>query len=187
MKIGIVLIVILATLGYFGFATQQAKDVSAYTDNEASFTIDLPQGWAVFSKEVSESVSSTWFQSASSTNATSSIQLAIERFKRTSDMNKTIKTFGTGPFTQGLIESLWVDLGLDIKKNEIVKIGDESFVHIHSTYVGKDTKREVTQHMFFIFTDLYYYRIGVDAYTDVWKKYQGDVMKSVYTFKVLSQ
>lgn len=186
IKIAAALLLVLVILVYVGLSSQSSRVLNAYEDKEIGFSIDLPKGWEVASKEVSNTVSSTWFNVASSSNASvPSVQFAVERFKRTPDMNKIIGNFGTGPFVQGLIESLWVDLGLDIKKNESVKIGDKSFVHIYSTYVGKGTKKEVTQHMYFIFTDLYYYRIGVDVYTDDWAKIGEEILKSVQTFKIL--
>ncbi len=186
IKIAAALLLVLVILVYVGLSASSSEIFNTYEDKEIGFSIDLPKGWEVASKEISDTVSSTWFKESSFGNAsTTSFQFAVERFKRTPDMNKIIDKFGTGPFVQGLIESLWVDLGLDIKKNETVKIGNKTFVHIYSTYVGKGSKKEVTQHMYFVFTDLYYYRIGVDVYTDDWAKVGENILKSVQTFKIL--
>ncbi|MEK7646213.1 MAG: hypothetical protein AAB381_00770 [Patescibacteria group bacterium] len=157
-----------------------------YTDHALNFSIRLPEGWQVRATENSAKVSSIWFYNASST-ATTSASMAIERFIRTPETNKTIKMFGDEAFTQGLIESLWVDLDLNILKNERMMIGDAPVIHIHSTYEGKGTKREVTQHMYFTFIDNYYYRIGIDVYSDISVQEKDILVDSVNTFRILPQ
>jgi hypothetical protein len=186
IKIGIIAAVLVIAGGSYAVFQNRAPELqdSPYIDSSAQFSIVLPQGWAVLEKENSTTSASTWFHNASSTDA-GNVRLAVERFERTAAMEKIIGSFGTEAFTQGLIESLWVDLDLNIVKNEKVTIGGIPFIHIHSSYVGKETQKEVTQHMYFAFTDTHYYRIGIDAYTDVWKKNNSELLASIETFKIL--
>jgi hypothetical protein len=159
---------------------------NSYVDTEIGFSIELPPGFAVADKLNTATTSSTWFQNASTT-ATSSVQVVVERFVISPELEKLVTQMGPGPVTQGLIENLWVDLGLNILTNERVTIGGVPFVHVHSTYVGKGTKKEVTQHMYFVFAPDYYYRLGVDVYSDEWEQNKEAILKAVNTFKVLEK
>jgi hypothetical protein len=157
---------------------------TAYIDQEIGFSIELPEGFAVADKLNTATTSSMWFQNASTT-ATSSVQLVVERFVISPELEKLVKQMGPGPVTQGLIENLWVDLGLNIIANERVTIGGVPFIHVHSTYIGKGSKKEVTQHMYFVFAPDYYYRLGVDVYSEEWEQNKEAILKAVDTFKVL--
>ena len=167
-------------LGLIGWVlySQSSTEVKAtpYIDRDISFFIELPAGFVVAEKQNTATTSSTWFHDASTT-ATSSAQLVVERFTISSELEKMVKQFGPGPVTQGLIENLWLDLELDILTNERITIGGVPFIHIHSTYIGKGSQKEVTQHMYFVFTPEYYYRIGVDVYSDAWEQNKESILR----------
>ncbi len=180
---GLILVIGLIVWTVYSKSSNEIKAAS-FIDQEIGFSIELPEGFVVADKLATATTSSVWFQNASTT-ATSSVQLVVERFIISPELKKMVTQVGPGPVTQGLIESLWVDMELNIITNERVVIGGVPFVHVHSTYTGKGSKKEVTQHMYFVFTPDYYYRLGVDVYSDEWQQNKDSILAAIETFKLL--
>ncbi len=149
-----------------------------YVDTVSKFSINLPTGWSVLGKENSEKTSKVSFSDVSIKNAPNA-KIMVERIERDKEMDKKIQEMGADMVLLLLADDLSVSLGLTNTSIKKISINNRDFFYLSGTYVGQTSKKEVTQSAYFALTPDAHYRIGVDAYTDVWIKNKDAILKSI--------
>lgn len=149
-----------------------------YVDLLSKFSINLPTGWSILSKENTETTSKISFSNPSAKDVPSA-KITVERLERNAGMNKNIKEMGEDAVLLLLADDLGVSLGLTKPSIKKISINGVNYFQLSGVYVGQASKKEVTQNVYFALTPDAHYRIGVDAYTDVWVKDKDAILQSI--------
>lgn len=150
----------------------------AYTDKDAQFSINLPKGWKILTNTYQASTSNVLFGNGSST-------IIVKRYERTDKVEQALENLKTvKEFYAFIMLGIEEDIqGYTTVATSTATIGGLSAYRVTGSYVGPQSKKQVTQYAYVVLTDKNYYLIGADMYADRWSVDKDAVLASIATLK----
>lgn len=150
-----------------------------YIDQVSKFSILLPNDWIVQDKVYSTTTSNVRFGGGSST-------IVVSRHNITEEVERVLKQLGPGGLIDVIVNGIVYDFNqYNLVSTENVSIDGVPFRKIVSTYVGVNSKKQVTHYLYVTLRDDSYYFIGIDTYSDIWNKNKESIFQSINTFELL--
>lgn len=173
---------VLATSTVVGVQTAPKTSLlqaSPYRDSVAKFSISLPKDWVVQDKTYSTTTASIRFGGNSST-------IVVDKHSRSAEVERVLKQLGPGGLIDTIVNGIVSGFNqYALVLTESISINGVPFRKVVSTYVGMNSKKQATHHLYVTLTDDAYYFIGIDAYSDIWDKNKDAILQSVNTFTLL--
>ncbi|MES3031555.1 MAG: hypothetical protein V4697_04065 [Patescibacteria group bacterium] len=155
-------------------------DATPYINNDFKFSLFLPKGWKQTASSPSTAPKSTTvFSNGSST-------IVVKKFPRTLESAKAISFMGENEFKKFIADGLREEIsGYQVIATSTVNIQGREYYKVIGSYTGKQSQKQVTQHVYVGLTEESYYVIGVDVYNELWAVNKDAISASLSTLKLL--